>query len=62
MDPLDLLHLARSSHGLRNLFMSKTTRPIWRTVMQIMDIPESPGDINEPELVSLLFESFCQVR
>ncbi|THH07275.1 hypothetical protein EW145_g3502 [Phellinidium pouzarii] len=60
--PLDLLHLARSTRDLRSMLMSRSSRNIWRTVLSVLNIPplEESSDFNEPQLVSLMFEEFCQ--
>ncbi|KAI5123146.1 hypothetical protein M0805_000849 [Coniferiporia weirii] len=60
LSPLDLLHLARSTRGLRGMLMSKSARPIWRAALDVLGIPKGPPDINEPQLVSLMFEKSCQ--
>ncbi|KAI5123144.1 hypothetical protein M0805_000847 [Coniferiporia weirii] len=60
LSPLDLLHLARSTQGLRDMLMSKSARPIWRAALKVLGIPECPSDISEPQLVSLMFEKSCQ--
>jgi len=60
LHPLDLLHLAQSTSAFRDLLMSKRSKSIWKTSMDALGIPEGPGDINEPQLVDLLFVRTCQ--
>ncbi|KAI5123145.1 hypothetical protein M0805_000848 [Coniferiporia weirii] len=59
--PLDLLNLARSTRALRGMLMSKSARPIWRAALDALGIPKCPSDINEPQLISLMFEESCHV-
>ncbi|TDL22298.1 hypothetical protein BD410DRAFT_256420 [Rickenella mellea] len=59
MSPIDILHLARTSESLRDLLMSKKSRPIWRAAQQNLGLPDCPPDICEPQYARLLFEKEC---
>ncbi|KLO18520.1 hypothetical protein SCHPADRAFT_866618 [Schizopora paradoxa] len=59
MTPLDLLNLARTSTGLRELLMSKSSKRIWEGVRLIHDIPHCPEDLNEAQYADLLFGKDC---
>lgn len=62
LQPIDLLNLSRSSHGLRNNLMTKRSSIVWQKARQNVPLlPECPKDLNEPEYASLLFDSYCQV-
>ncbi|KLO19528.1 hypothetical protein SCHPADRAFT_992770 [Schizopora paradoxa] len=60
LHPLALLHLAQLTTGFREILMSKSAIRIWRTSLDLYEIPLGPGDINEPQLVDLLFVQGCQ--
>ncbi|KLO18512.1 hypothetical protein SCHPADRAFT_925128 [Schizopora paradoxa] len=59
MTPLDLLNLARTSIGLRELLMSKSSKRIWEAVRLIHNIPECPEDLSEPRYADLLYGKGC---
>ncbi|KAJ3906890.1 hypothetical protein F5879DRAFT_763267, partial [Lentinula edodes] len=62
LDPRDLLHLSRTSKGLRNILMSKTTESTWRICrLNIDGLPPLPSDLNEPQYARLMFDSYCHV-
>lgn len=61
MDPLDLIHLARSTKEMRGMLMSRNSRPIWRSFLRGLGAPDCPEDISEPQFISLVFEKLCQV-
>ncbi|KAG8957800.1 hypothetical protein FRC00_003503 [Tulasnella sp. 408] len=62
LTPLDLLQLARSTRRLREILMSKESKPIWRRARaNITDLPDCPEDLSEPQYASLMFEVGCQI-
>ncbi|KIO23751.1 hypothetical protein M407DRAFT_214104 [Tulasnella calospora MUT 4182] len=61
VEPLDLLNLARLSKRFRSVLMSKNSRQIWEDARaSILDLPERPLDLSEPEYASLMFDVGCQ--
>ncbi|KAI0072236.1 hypothetical protein K474DRAFT_1651392 [Panus rudis PR-1116 ss-1] len=63
LQPIDLLHLARTSKGLRNLLMSRTAEPIWRDAAEnVTACPTRPPDVNEPTWTSLVFDTYCHTK
>ncbi len=62
MSPEDLLNLARTSAGLRELLMSKASKPIWEAARTVQGIPECPSDLSDPQYADLLFGKGCSVR
>ena len=42
--------------------MTKQSRGVWLRSFKNVGLPTSPGDISEPQLASLVFETNCQVR
>ncbi|KAF9513241.1 hypothetical protein BS47DRAFT_1344467 [Hydnum rufescens UP504] len=62
LEPLDLLHLARSNKFLRALLMNKANKILWKSARAtIEDLPDCPPDLSEPAYASLVFESICTV-
>ncbi|KAH8113490.1 hypothetical protein DFH11DRAFT_303265 [Phellopilus nigrolimitatus] len=59
LSPLDLLHMARSTRPLRDMLMSKRSRPVWRSALGELNTPDCPPEISEPRFMSLIFERFC---
>ena len=62
MNLQDLLSMARSSHALRDFFMSKTSKLIWKASWASSELPELPSDRCEPLYASLIFDRQCFVR
>lgn len=63
LEPIDLLHLARTNKSFRALLVSRRSTALWRAARRnIPDLPECPEDISEPALANLLFLSNCHVR
>ncbi|KLO18519.1 hypothetical protein SCHPADRAFT_120423 [Schizopora paradoxa] len=60
MELSDLLSLARTSLGLRQILMSKSSRRIWEAVRLTHGIPECPMDLSEPQYADLLFGKGCK--
>ncbi|KDQ07100.1 hypothetical protein BOTBODRAFT_39082 [Botryobasidium botryosum FD-172 SS1] len=62
LQPVDLLHLARTSKTMRQLLMSKTSKFAWKSARQnVPYLPECPEDLSEPQYTSLLFDRDCHV-
>ncbi|KAG9084688.1 hypothetical protein FRC07_013574 [Ceratobasidium sp. 392] len=54
--PADLISLARSNKFFRKMFMSRSSRHVWRTAFgNIPNLPACPPDLCEPQYASLLF-------
>ncbi|KAL0581939.1 hypothetical protein V5O48_000169 [Marasmius crinis-equi] len=69
LEPKDILHLSRTTKPLRNILLSKDSRPIWRVAFhnfnhlarQEAPVPPLPFDLNEPQYAKLLFDRSCEV-
>ena len=61
LHPLDILHLARTSLNIRVLLMSKTSARVWIAARRMLNMPECPPDLSEPQYASLVFERICFV-
>ncbi|KAH8113510.1 hypothetical protein DFH11DRAFT_304825 [Phellopilus nigrolimitatus] len=49
LSPEDLLHMARSSKFLRDFFMSKSSKRIWRQAEEALGMPICPPDLSCPQ-------------
>ncbi|KAF9474664.1 hypothetical protein BDN70DRAFT_815322 [Pholiota conissans] len=62
LDPLDLLHLARTNKTLRNMLMHRSSRAVWKAARtNIPGLPDCPDDLNEPRYAELVFVARCSV-
>ncbi|RDX45051.1 hypothetical protein OH76DRAFT_1026402 [Lentinus brumalis] len=62
LQPLDLLHLARTTKALRKLLMTRSASAIWRCAREnVFDLPDCPKDMDEPTYASFMFEPHCQI-
>lgn len=61
MSPEDLLHLSRTSLGLRELLMSKSSKRVWEAARTVQGIPQCPSDLSEPQYADMLFGKGCSV-
>ncbi|KAK7452737.1 hypothetical protein VKT23_012138 [Stygiomarasmius scandens] len=62
LEPLDILHLARTSYELRDLLMDRTSASVWRAARcNINGLPPLPFDLDEPQYASLCFDNYCHV-
>ena len=62
MEPLELLHLARTSKDFRFLLMSRQSALLWQGARQnIEGLPDCPPFLSEPEFANLLFGTSCHV-
>ncbi|KIM49547.1 hypothetical protein M413DRAFT_21748 [Hebeloma cylindrosporum] len=62
LEPLDLLHLSRTSKQLRDFFLDRSSRvPIWQRSFAnfVPAMPECPPDLTEPEYAELAFGDSC---
>ena len=62
LDPIDVLHMARTTKELRAILMSRSAVMIWREALgNISGLPPCPDDLNEPQWVDLVYGKSCQV-
>ncbi|KAH6919143.1 hypothetical protein BKA70DRAFT_1394532, partial [Coprinopsis sp. MPI-PUGE-AT-0042] len=61
LDPLDLLHLSRTTKALRDILMSRSSIAIWKECLRNSGLPPCPDDMNEPQWADLAFGKHCQV-
>ncbi|KDR81924.1 hypothetical protein GALMADRAFT_221811 [Galerina marginata CBS 339.88] len=60
LDPIDLLHLARTTQDLRALLMSRSSISVWKqSRSNIPGLPECPDDLSEPQYANLSFGKSC---
>ncbi|KDR81922.1 hypothetical protein GALMADRAFT_240234 [Galerina marginata CBS 339.88] len=60
LEPLDLLHLSRTTKELRALLMSRSSMSIWKqSRSNIPGLPECPLDLTEPQYANLAFGKSC---
>ncbi|EKM49968.1 uncharacterized protein PHACADRAFT_32829 [Phanerochaete carnosa HHB-10118-sp] len=60
LEPLDLLHLARTSKAFRAVLMNRSNAFLWRTARQnVEDLPECPSGSCEPAYANFLFCTYC---
>ncbi|GAA6033998.1 hypothetical protein JCM8097_000641 [Rhodosporidiobolus ruineniae] len=60
LDPLSLLRLSRSSKRLHALFASKSTEPLWRSVLEYAGLPKLQApDMNPMRIVVLTLARDC---
>ena len=62
LHPLDVLHLSRASRDFNRSLLSRRSRPIWRSSLSSLGVPDCPADMSEPAYVVLLFDkNVCMV-
>ncbi|KAH9483704.1 hypothetical protein JR316_0003177 [Psilocybe cubensis] len=60
LDPVDLLHMARTDKKMRDFLMSKNSRLEWKKAREnISGLPDCPDDLSEPQYANLVFEKHC---
>ncbi|KAF9227553.1 hypothetical protein BS17DRAFT_391696 [Gyrodon lividus] len=61
LEPLDLLHLSRTSNGLRAFFLNRNkSLPFWKTTIRnVKGLPPCPEYITEPAYTYLAFVPLC---
>ncbi|KAG8686354.1 hypothetical protein FRC08_012547 [Ceratobasidium sp. 394] len=58
--PADVLSLARSNKLIRNILMSRASRPLWQAAFHnIPQMPPCPQSLCEPQYASLVFSETC---
>lgn len=63
LEPLDLLHLAHVTKGLRGALFDKASVAVWKAAwVNVTDLPRPPEGTSEPTWVSLIYEARCCVR
>ncbi|KAJ8515663.1 hypothetical protein ONZ45_g6940 [Pleurotus djamor] len=63
LDPLDILHLARTTRAFRAVLMNRSTAiSLWKNAFaNVPDVPEKPGDVSEPAWTNFLFSNHCYI-
>jgi len=64
LEPLDLLHLSRTSKALRALLMNRSSLSVWKLAFSNVPYPAPPycpRDLNEPQYAVLVFGKTCHV-
>ncbi|KIM49546.1 hypothetical protein M413DRAFT_21747 [Hebeloma cylindrosporum] len=64
LEPLDLLHLSRTSKQLREFILNRSSRvPIWQRSFAnfVPAIPQCPHDLTEPAYAELAFGVSCHI-
>ncbi|KAF5373096.1 hypothetical protein D9758_001493 [Tetrapyrgos nigripes] len=62
LEPLDILHLSRTSLDLRNLLTTRSSEHIWKNArLNVEDLLPLPPDLNEIQYAHLFFDTSCGV-
>ncbi|KAF8162809.1 hypothetical protein B0H34DRAFT_295051 [Crassisporium funariophilum] len=60
LEPIDLLHLARTTKDLRAILMKRSSISVWKSARsKIIDLPSCPDDLSEPQYAELAFGRRC---
>ena len=60
LEPLDLLHLARTTKLFRNYLMSRRSALLWKTAQRNLDcLSDCPPYLSEPAYAELMFGLQC---
>ncbi|BGP20172.1 hypothetical protein JCM10213_000743 [Rhodosporidiobolus nylandii] len=59
LDPLDLLHLSRSSRQFRSVFLRPSSASLWRKARRNVALPDLEFSMAEPAYASLMLEKYC---
>ncbi|KIM49552.1 hypothetical protein M413DRAFT_438740 [Hebeloma cylindrosporum] len=60
LEPLDLVHLSRTSKDLRALLLTRTSISTWKeSLANVPGLPECPDDMTEPQYAELVFGKCC---
>ncbi|KAF8896419.1 hypothetical protein BD779DRAFT_584390 [Infundibulicybe gibba] len=60
LHPHDILRLARTTHRLRQLLMSRSAVSVWKSAFsRVEGLPHCPSDLTEPQYANLAFEEHC---
>ncbi|KAG8725327.1 hypothetical protein FRC09_002209 [Ceratobasidium sp. 395] len=58
--PADLLSLAQTTKFFRKMLMTRTSQHLWKAAMRnVLQLPECPPQLSEPEYISLLYSNTC---
>ncbi|SJL13377.1 uncharacterized protein ARMOST_16819 [Armillaria ostoyae] len=60
LEPLDLLHLSRTTKDLRAILLQRSSSFIWKSARENVNLPPLPDDLTEPQYASLAFDNYCQ--
>lgn len=62
LHPFDLLHVARTSQGLRAILMTRSSLSVWESAFSnVPDLPFCPSDLTLPQYSDLVFDEHCHV-
>jgi hypothetical protein len=62
LDPLDVLHLTRTTKALRDILMRRSALSVWKHALSNVEgLPDCPRDLTEPQWVNLVFDTLCHV-
>ncbi|KAF8959596.1 hypothetical protein BDZ97DRAFT_1666979 [Flammula alnicola] len=62
LNPIDVLHLARTTKALRGILMTRSAVFVWKLARSnIEGLPLCPDDLTEPQYANLLFTDNCHV-
>ncbi|KAJ7126990.1 hypothetical protein C8R44DRAFT_780134 [Mycena epipterygia] len=60
LNPLDLLHLARTTKEIRGILMARSAAFIWKEARSHVEgLPDLPRDLSEPQYANLVFDCHC---
>lgn len=60
LHPFDLLHVARTSQGLRAILMTRSSLSVWESAFSnVPDLPFCPSDLTLPQYSDLVFDEHC---
>ncbi|KAF9534656.1 hypothetical protein CPB83DRAFT_842691 [Crepidotus variabilis] len=61
LEPVDLLHLSRTTKAFRNILMSKASASVWKSSFENLDppLPDCPSDLSEPAYADLAVGKNC---
>ncbi|CAA7265272.1 unnamed protein product [Cyclocybe aegerita] len=60
LNPIDLLHLARTTKALRGILMSRSSMSVWKEARSnVTGLPDCPDDLSEPQYAELAMGKCC---
>ncbi|KAF8959594.1 hypothetical protein BDZ97DRAFT_1837041 [Flammula alnicola] len=60
LNPIDLLHLSRTTKALRGVLMTRSAIFVWKLARSNVEgLPPCPDDLTEPQYANLLFADSC---